>query len=148
MGYDDRQLGAYLERIGCERPVHADRATLERVHRAHRLSISFENLGIPLRRGIALDPDLLFDKLVTRRRGGYCFEQNALSLAMAEAIGFKLALFGITLLSVQIRAMRDALATMREGGHPGWDRLTDFGELYETVGFDDYYALEKRYAAE
>lgn len=66
----------------------------------------------------------------------------------AEAIGFKLALFGITLLSVQVRAMRDTLATIREGGHPGWDRLTGLDELYETVGFDDYYALEKRYAAE
>jgi 2-methylisocitrate lyase-like PEP mutase family enzyme len=66
----------------------------------------------------------------------------------AEAIGFKLALFGITLLSVQVRAMRDALALMREGGHPGWDRLTGLDELYETLGFDDYYALEKRYAAE
>lgn len=66
----------------------------------------------------------------------------------AEAMGFKLALFGITLLSVQIRAMRDALASIREGGHPGWDRLVDLDELYETVGFDDYYALEQRYAAE
>ena len=66
----------------------------------------------------------------------------------AEAIGFKLALFGITLLSVRIRAARDALAMMREGGHPGWDRLTGFAELYETVGFNDYYALEKRYASE
>lgn len=66
----------------------------------------------------------------------------------AEAIGFKFALFGITLLSVQIRAMRDALTLMREGGHPGWDRLTGLDEVYETVGFNDYYALEKRYAAE
>lgn len=66
----------------------------------------------------------------------------------AEAIGFKLALFGIALLSVQVRAMRDALALMREGGHPGWDRLIGFDELYERIGFDDYYALEKRYAAE
>ena len=75
-------------------------------------------------------------------------ERPIIPAKRAEEIGFKLALFGITLLSVQVRAMRDALALMRDGGHPGWDRLTDLGELYEAVGFDDYYALEKRYAAE
>lgn len=66
----------------------------------------------------------------------------------AEEIGFKLALFGVTLLSAQVRAMRDALALMRQGDHPGRDRLVDLDELYEAVGFNDYYALERRYVAE
>lgn len=30
----------------------------------------------------------MFDKLVTRRRGGYCFEQNQLFLRALEALGF------------------------------------------------------------
>jgi N-hydroxyarylamine O-acetyltransferase len=88
MAYGDDQLRAYLERIGCDGPVRPDRATIERMHRAHRMTIAFENLDIPLGRGIPLDADRLFDKLVTRRRGGYCFEQNALFLGMAEAVGF------------------------------------------------------------
>jgi len=88
MPFGEEQLRAYLERIGCEGPVRPDRATLERLQRAHRLTIAFENLDIPLGRGIALESDRLFDKLVIRRRGGYCFEQNALFLGMAETIGF------------------------------------------------------------
>ena len=88
MAYVEDQLRAYLKRIGCDGDMRPDRATLERMQRAHRLAIAFENLDIPLGRGIDLAPDRLFDKLVTRRRGGYCFEQNALFLGMAEAVGF------------------------------------------------------------
>jgi N-hydroxyarylamine O-acetyltransferase len=58
------------------------------LQRAHRLAIAFENLDIPLGRGIDLDPEHVFDKLVTRRRGGYCFEQNQLFLRALQALGF------------------------------------------------------------
>ncbi|UUX50453.1 isocitrate lyase/PEP mutase family protein [Nisaea acidiphila] len=63
----------------------------------------------------------------------------------AEEIGYDCLLFGVTLLNVSIRAMRDALALIAGGAHPGSDRLMAFEELYETVGFDWYYELEKRY---
>ena len=88
MTYGQDQLSAYLRRIGVEDPVRADRATLHRLQRGHRLAIAFENLDIPLGRGISLEPERIFAKLVADRRGGYCFEQNALFLAMIEAIGF------------------------------------------------------------
>lgn len=86
--YSSDQLETYLRRIGVDEAVRADRATLDRLQRAHRLAITFENLDIPLGRGIPLEPDRLFDKLVLRRRGGYCFEQNALFLGMLRAVGF------------------------------------------------------------
>ncbi|MBO6559944.1 MAG: isocitrate lyase/PEP mutase family protein [Nisaea sp.] len=68
-----------------------------------------------------------------------------LSPAEAEQIGYDCLLFGVTLLNVSLRAMRDALALMANGAHPGPDRLLTFEELYETVGFDWYYGLEKKY---
>lgn len=58
------------------------------MQRAHRLAIPFENLDIPLGRGISLDPDAVFAKLVTNRRGGYCFEQNQLFARALTAMGF------------------------------------------------------------
>ncbi|MCF8709464.1 arylamine N-acetyltransferase family protein [Rhizorhapis sp. SPR117] len=82
-------LTAYLRRIGL---THAPPATIEglmAVQRAHRLAIAFENLDISLGRGISLDPDAVFEKLVARRRGGYCFEQNQLFLRGLIAIGFE-----------------------------------------------------------
>ena len=88
MTYSSMQLGAYLQRIGAA-PAGTGLDTLLAVQRAHRLAVPFENLDIPLGRGIDIRPEQLFDKIVEQRRGGYCFEQNALFLGMLRALGFK-----------------------------------------------------------
>lgn len=82
------ELDAYLARIGLGLPPPADADGLATVQRAHRLSIPFENLDVRLGRGVSLDPDHVFEKLVHKRRGGYCFEQNQLFLRALTAIGF------------------------------------------------------------
>jgi N-hydroxyarylamine O-acetyltransferase len=81
-------LTAYLARIGLPEPPPATAAGLTTLQRAHRRSIPFENLDIPLGRGISLDPDAVSAKLIDARRGGYCFEHNALFLAALDALGF------------------------------------------------------------
>jgi N-hydroxyarylamine O-acetyltransferase len=52
------------------------------------LAVPFENLDIPLRRPIVLDEGLLFDKIVRRRRGGFCYELNGLFSALLRDLGF------------------------------------------------------------
>jgi N-hydroxyarylamine O-acetyltransferase len=81
-------LSAYLARIGLGAAPNPDAAGLAAMQRAHRLAIPFENLDIPLGNGVSIDPGHVFDKLVTRRRGGYCFEQNQLFLRALRAAGF------------------------------------------------------------
>ena len=81
-------LDAYLARIGMPARPTLDAAGLQRLQMSHRLSIPFENLDILLGRGIAIDSDSVFAKLVTARRGGYCFEQNRLFLDALAALGF------------------------------------------------------------
>jgi N-hydroxyarylamine O-acetyltransferase len=81
-------LDAYLARIGLSERPAANVAGLATVQRAQRRAVPFENLDIPLGRGISLDPEALAAKLVTARRGGYCFEQNGLFLAALRALGF------------------------------------------------------------
>lgn len=81
-------LPAYLRRIGVDRPVPLTVAGLASLVRAHRMAIAFENLDILLGRGISLAPRAVFDKLVHHRRGGYCFEQNALFDRALGALGF------------------------------------------------------------
>ncbi len=68
-----------------------------------------------------------------------------LTPAQAQSIGYDALLLGVTLLNATIRALRDALALMASGAHPGADRLVPFEELYDTVGFNDYYATEALY---
>lgn len=81
------RLAAYLARLGLSGPPAPYEDGLAALQRAHRLAIPFENLDIPLGRGIRIDSESAFDKLVTRRRGGYCFEQNRLFSDMLAEIG-------------------------------------------------------------
>jgi len=81
-------LDAYLERIGLN-----GRPSIAQLHRAHLTSIPFENLdphqGLP----VSLEVEDLQRKLVTERRGGYCFEQNLLLKAALEALGAEVDMF-------------------------------------------------------
>jgi N-hydroxyarylamine O-acetyltransferase len=95
-------LDAYLTRIGL-----SGRPSIAEVHRAHVTSIPFENLdphrGVP----VSLAIEDLERKLVRKRRGGYCFEQNLLLKAGLEALGAEVDMF---------------LARVRYGAPPGATR--------------------------
>jgi len=81
-------LDAYFARIGYAGDTAPTLATLHGIVRAHAQAIPFENLDVLLGRRIGLGPADLVAKLVTARRGGYCFEQNGLLLLALEALGF------------------------------------------------------------
>jgi 2-methylisocitrate lyase-like PEP mutase family enzyme len=59
-----------------------------------------------------------------------------------EAIGYKIAVYPLTLLNVSIHAMRTALASLRRGQPAA---AMDFEDLKKAVGFPAYYAEEARY---
>ncbi len=88
---DGFRLDRYLARIGFESPLAPDLATLAALHAAHVDAIPFEGLDPLLRRPVNLDLASVQKKLVDSRRGGYCFEQNALFKAALETIGFRVA---------------------------------------------------------
>jgi len=81
-------LDGYLERIGL-----AGRPGIAEVHLAHSTSIPFENLDSHRGVEVSLAAEDLFDKLISRRRGGYCFEQNLLLAAALQALGWNVELF-------------------------------------------------------
>jgi N-hydroxyarylamine O-acetyltransferase len=81
-------LSAYLERIRLPLAPTPDAEGLTVLQRAHRLAIPFETIDIALGRGIAIESDAVFAKLVAARRGGYCFEHNRLFLDALDALGF------------------------------------------------------------
>ncbi|GAA3118294.1 arylamine N-acetyltransferase [Planomonospora alba] len=80
---------AYLRRIGCAGPLAPTAETLRELHRAHVLTIPFENLDVVLGRGVRLDAGALQGKLVDGRRGGYCYEHNLLFAAVLERLGYR-----------------------------------------------------------
>lgn len=79
---------AYLKRINYSGPLNPSSETLRQLQLAHLLSVPFENLSIHSGEPIVLDDDALFDKIVVRRRGGFCYELNGLFAALLRSLGF------------------------------------------------------------
>jgi N-hydroxyarylamine O-acetyltransferase len=129
---------AYLERIRCSSEVN--RAALEpslpllrTLHEAHVLAVPFENLSIHYGQPITLGEEALYDKIVRRRRGGFCYELNGLFAWLLRQLGFT-----VTLLSARV-------AQANGGFTPEFDHLTllvhhlDGADWLGDVGFGDSY---------
>ena len=87
-------VDAYLTRVGYEGTLEPTPATLYALHRAHLLTIPYENLDIHLGRPLSLSLPDIFDKLVTQKRGGWCFEMNGLFAWVLRELGFSVTLLG------------------------------------------------------
>lgn len=85
----------YLERIGIFEELAPTKANLERIQRAHLKSVPYENLDILLNKPIVLEKEALYEKIVVRQRGGYCFEVNELLGHLLRDLGYEVTdLFG------------------------------------------------------
>ncbi|HKY30253.1 MAG TPA: arylamine N-acetyltransferase [Pyrinomonadaceae bacterium] len=82
-------IEAYLDRINYRGSLEPTAQTLRDLQVAHLLTVPFENLSIHSNEPIVLDDDSLFDKIVNRCRGGFCYELNGLFAALLRALGFK-----------------------------------------------------------
>ena len=110
MNDNSSRLKEYLERIGFRGVPRPDLATLSELQRTHVHTVPFENLDVQLGRPIVMDPQACYDKVVRRRRGGWCFELNGvLSWALRE-IGFD-----VVRLSGGVR--RDVAGDKQMGNH-------------------------------
>lgn len=94
-------LSRYFERVAYAGPTAPSLTHLNALILAHVSAIPFENLDVLLGQSISLDPARIQDKLVTRRRGGYCFEQNGYFLHVLRALGYS-----VTPLSARVRLGR------------------------------------------
>ena len=88
-------LTGYFDRIGYRGVAEPNLDVLRGLVTAHTGTIPFENLdplmGVPVD---DLSPEALTDKLVYRRRGGYCFEHNGLMGYVLAEVGFRVRRFG------------------------------------------------------
>src|SRR5271169_1200439 len=122
---------AYLDRIAYAGPLAPRLEVLRNLHRAHLLSVPFENLDIAAGRKIVCDEHAFIHKIVELRRGGFCYELNGAFAALLRAIGFQ-----VTLLSARVP---------RENGSDGpeFDHLALRIDLERSwladVGFGDSF---------
>ncbi|GAB4516379.1 MAG: arylamine N-acetyltransferase [Amphiplicatus sp.] len=82
-------LEHYLRRIGYAGALRPEPETLRGLMRAHLAAVPFENLDVQLGRPVYLDPDRIFDKIVARRRGGWCYEMNGIFGWALGELGFE-----------------------------------------------------------
>jgi len=85
-------IKAYLGRINYRGSLAPTAETLRGLQVAHLLTVPFENLSIHAKQPIVLDDDALFEKIVTRQRGGFCYEANGLFAALLRTLGFDVAM--------------------------------------------------------
>jgi N-hydroxyarylamine O-acetyltransferase len=124
---------SYLARIAYSGPTTPTPKpeTLRAIHRAHLLTVPFENLDIALGREIVVDEAAIVRKIVKQRRGGFCYELNGAFAALLRALEFR-----VTLLSARVS---------RAGGGEGpeFDHLTLRVDLDQPwladVGFGDSF---------
>jgi len=122
---------AYLHRINYRGSLEPAAETLRALQVAHLQAVPFENLSIHAGQPIVLTDGALFEKIVQRRRGGFCYELNGLFAALLRALGFK-----VDMLSAQV--------TNGEGGFgPDFDHMTLMVTLDQRwladVGFGDSF---------
>lgn len=89
MKADNFELPLYLNRIGFVAKAGADIATVTQMMRCQLFTVPFENLDVQAGKVVSLVPEDIVDKLVNRKRGGYCFEVNGLFAMALEALGIE-----------------------------------------------------------
>lgn len=82
-------IDAYLNRINYTGRRDVSIETLQALQLAHLYAVPFENLSIHNDQPIILDESLLFEKVVGRRRGGFCYELNGLFSSLLRGLGFE-----------------------------------------------------------
>ncbi|SMF83453.1 N-hydroxyarylamine O-acetyltransferase [Paenibacillus uliginis N3/975] len=87
----DNQLDVqlYLDRIGFNGPINNSPEVLAKLQEQHVHTVPYENLDILGHIPLSLEIPDLFHKIVIERRGGYCFELNALFGWLLQELGFK-----------------------------------------------------------
>ncbi|UKS26705.1 arylamine N-acetyltransferase [Paenibacillus sp. HWE-109] len=82
------QIQTYLERIGFTGSLDGSAKTLAELQECHLHTVPYENLDIIHHIALSLDPQDVYQKIVVRRRGGYCFELNALFGWLLRELGY------------------------------------------------------------
>ncbi|MBQ6846540.1 MAG: arylamine N-acetyltransferase [Oscillospiraceae bacterium] len=87
-----KDVNAYLNRIGFDGKAIPSLDCLKKLMHCHLMKVPFENLDVfHGHKEPSLEVEAMFEKIVIKRRGGYCFELNGLFSKLLEAVGFSVS---------------------------------------------------------
>ena len=97
----------YLKRIGFKETPEISLDCLRRLQACHQLTVPFENLDVFMGKHIILNIDLLYEKIVLEKRGGWCCELNGLFAWLLQKIGFVVTLISCSYYNEDIGQFND-----------------------------------------
>jgi N-hydroxyarylamine O-acetyltransferase len=132
------EIAKYFERINYNGTIVPTLQLLNTLQKLHLLSVPFENLDIHYKIPIELDLTKIFEKVVNKRRGGFCYELNGLFYELLKSIGFHVKM-------VSARVFNNQQQTFS----PEFDHLTIIAKINSTdylvdVGFGEFAFLPLR----
>jgi N-hydroxyarylamine O-acetyltransferase len=124
-------IKSYLKRINYGGSLIPTPETLRELQIAHLLTVPFENLSIHSKEDIVLETKALFNKIVERRRGGFCYVLKGLFATLLIYMGFR-----VEMLAAEV-------ATENDNFGPSFDHMTLMVTLEQRwlvdVGFGDSF---------
>ncbi len=125
MHAENFDLPRYLDRIAYRGDARADLASVRGIMRQHLYSVPFENLDVRAGKVISLVPEDIVEKIVHRRRGGYCYEVNGLFAMALAALGVDYRFVGCRPMTYHARRPRTHMAILAKLDGEDW--LCDVG---------------------
>jgi N-hydroxyarylamine O-acetyltransferase len=125
MKADNFLLEEYFDRIGFKGEARPDMDTVTELMRCQLFSVPFENLDVQAGKIISLVPEEIVDKIINRRRGGYCFEVNGLFAMALEALDIPYQFVAARPMLYPVRKPRTHMAIVVKADNREW--LCDLG---------------------
>ena len=90
----------YFKRLSIE-PKTPSLEFVKAIQKKHIVTFSFNNIAVLLGKPISLDMQDIFEKIVTKNLGGYCFEHNFLMYEVLKSLGFNVRILVAKVLNNQ-----------------------------------------------
>ncbi|WP_310447027.1 arylamine N-acetyltransferase family protein [Thiobacillus sp.] len=119
------ELPRYLDRIAYRDEARPDLASVTGIMRQHLRTVPFENLDVQAGKSVSLVPEDIVEKIVHRRRGGYCYEVNGLLAMALAALGVEYRFVGCRPMTYSARRPRTHMAILARLDDEEW--LCDVG---------------------
>ena len=127
-GFTQEQCAKYLERIQASFDGQVTMENLNHLIAKHQCNVPFEDLAVCENWGtVNLEPEALFDKIITTHRGGFCFELNGAFLLLLKGLGYDAV-------GVMCRVGIPAFGDLRRLDHRGVLVTLEGKEYYCDVG--------------
>lgn len=85
-------IQSYLTRIAYQGSLEPSLQTLTALQATHMRTVPFENMSVSYKEPIILTEAWLYNKIVERNRGGFCYELNGLFAWLLRELGFRVSM--------------------------------------------------------